>query len=431
MKKEEQIKVVHRNDHKNLEIFVAKRRYSEPKLFIPKRNGKSSVAPGDYWYVYFWWRTDPEGPFDYQPRFKRNLNYLKTVKERKEAGKVLKDAYHEALKKGWNPQTKSITGKNQKKQQITSLEQALKYALDIKKKANKSASTIEGYQYHMDHFIEWCDGSGYSNIPVTAFKLEHFYEFWDWLRTDYQKDGSVSLSGTSINNYKRSLSALFTTMKNERLIDHNFIKGIPYVDQKPVKNKAFTTAELVKIKKALEDDDPYLIPIIQLIMYTLLRPREVMRLQIKDFDTEEWILSVKTKTEVRSTRRVIEKLKPTIQALNIESKPGNYHVFTRWDKPDIWKTNSIKYKVDVMGRRFNVVKARLGFGDEYGLYSFRHTAIVDLYQTYINEGLSEYEACLKIMPHTKHRSVESVKVYIRQYSYALPPDHSDLYSINF
>ena len=170
------------------------------------------------------------------------------------------------------------------------------------------------------------------------------------------------MSGTSINNHKRSLSALFSTMKNERLINDNFIIGIPLEDEDPVNNKAFTPEELLEVKKALQKDDPYLIPIVQLIFYAILRPREVLRLRIDDLNTEDWILSVKTKTESRSRRRIIDKIKPTIQELNLKGKPGHYHVFTHWNKPGLWEPKKLKTKVDTMGRRFTAIKTKLGFG---------------------------------------------------------------------
>ncbi|TQI69142.1 phage integrase family protein [Gramella sp. Hel_I_59] len=428
MKKSDPIKVVHRNDHSSLEIFVAKKRYSKPKLFTPKVDGKPSVAPGQYWYVYFWWRKNPEGPFDYQPRFKRNLNYLKTVKERKAAGNLMAEQYHEALKKGWNPETKSISGSSRRKK-IVSLKDALQYAFDIKKKG-KSQPTVDGYKFHLDRFNEWSSTNGISGMDVKQFGIDHFYEFWDWLRFEYIKDDKQPLSGTSINNHKRSLSALFSTMKNERLINDNFIIGIPLEDEDPQNNKAFTPEELVKVIKTLSSDDPYMIPIVQLIFYALLRPREVLRLRIQDLNTEDWLLEVKTKTESRSRRRIIEKIKPAIQALDIKGKPGHYHVFTYWNEPGVWEPKKLKTKVDTMGRRFSEVKNKLGFGREYGLYSIRHTAIMDLYQSYLNDGLAEHEIYPKLMGHTGHRSIEGVKKYLRQYSYALPPDHSDVYSID-
>ena len=35
----------------SLEISMAQKRWSQPKLYIPRVNGKPSVAPGKRWYV--------------------------------------------------------------------------------------------------------------------------------------------------------------------------------------------------------------------------------------------------------------------------------------------------------------------------------------------------------------------------------------------
>lgn len=436
MKKEEKIKVVHRNGHDIVEIYVAKKRYSDPRLFIPRVNGRPSVAPGDYWYVYFYWRLDPEGPLKKKFMFKGNINYLKTAKERKRAGKILADTYRQALEKNWNPETKSV-GKKNRRQEVVTLKEGLQYAFDIKKKSKKQP-TIDGYKFHLDRFLEWSDKHGYSGMDVKKFEIDHFYEFWDWIREEYlrpgKKDAKIMepLSGTSINNHKRSLSALFTTMKNERLIKDNFIKGVPLEDEDPVNNKAFTREQIKAIKEKLEENDPYLIPIIQFILYPMLRPREVFMLQIKDLNTDKWFLSVETKTERLSKRRIIEKLKPTIEQLHLKEQPAHYHIFTNENKPGVWTPRKLKSKVTHFSRRFSTAaKEPLGLGREYGLYSFRHSSIMDLFNTMMESGMAEYEIYPKLMGHTGHKSVDGVKKYIRKHEHVLPPDHSDLYTIDF
>ncbi|MUP44915.1 site-specific integrase [Gramella sp. BOM4] len=430
MKKKEQIKVVHRNGHDTVEIFVAKKRYSDPKLFIPRRYGKPVVGPGDYWYIYFYWRSDPEGPLDTPFKFKNNINYLKTAKERKAAGKIMCAQYKKALEMNWNPETKTVGNRNRRKEIVT-LKDGLQYAFDIKKKGKKQP-TIDGYKFHLDRFMAWSDKHGYSGMNVKHFSIDHFYEFWDWIRFEYVQDEKKPLSGTSINNHKRSISALFTTMKKERLIKDNFIIGVPLEDEDPVNNKAFSRQQLIDIKEQLEKNDPYLIPILQFILYPILRPREVFTLQISDLNTEDWLLTVETKTERLSKRRIIDKLKPTIQDLHLKGKPGHYHVFTYENKPGVWNPKKLKSKVDHFGRRFaEAAKEPLGMGREYGLYSARHTAIMDLYYTMVNSGMAEYDIYIQLMQYTLHKTIDGVKKYIRQHQDVLPPDHSDLYSIDF
>lgn len=429
MKKEGNIKVVHRNEHRTVEIFVAKKRYSDPKLFIPRVNGRPSVAPGKYWYVYFNWRSDPNGPLDTTFKFKKNINYLKTAKERKAAGKLMAEKYLEALKIGWNPETKSISKKIRRS---VKLKEALQTAFQIKQKGIKKQPTIDGYKFHLERFLDWLEQNGLAGMNVKHFSIDHFYEFWDYIRFEYVKKNKEPLSGTSINNHKRSISALFTTLKNERFIDQNFILGIQNVDEDPVNNKAFTKEQLIAVKEKLEENDPYLIPIIQFILYPVLRPREVFSLQIRDLNTKHRYITVETKTERMSRRRIIDKIQPTIESLGLKGKPDHYHVFTNENKPGVWNPSKLKSKVDHFGRRFAVAaKEPLGLGREYGLYSCRHTAIMDLYYAHVSAGMAEYDIYSQLMQYTLHKSIDGVKKYIRQHQQVLPPDHSDIFTLDF
>lgn len=409
---------------------MAKKRYSNPKLFIPRRNGKPVAAVGDTWYVYFYWRQDPDGPLSKQFRFRRNINYLKTAKERRQAGKALADGYLKALEMGWNPEEKKLIKKNSSRDSMT-LGKALDYAFEIKLKAGKKGPTLNGYEFHKNRFQDWCTRNGFYGMDPRRFSVDHFYEFLDWLRFDYvnEKTGKA-VSGSSVNNHKASLSALFTTMKNERLIDVNFIKDIPKVDSEVVNNKAFTIDDLKQIKQEMERVDPYLIPFFSFILYPLLRPREICRLQIKDFNTENWMLQVETKTDELSVRRIIKKLQPVVEGMGLTKFPANYHIFTHLNEPAEWDA-PLKTKVDHFGYRFRKIKNNLGYGREYGLYSGRHTAIMDLYNNLAEKGMGEMEILLKLMPYTQHKSIAGIKAYVKRHRKTIPADHSDIYSIDF
>lgn len=408
--------------------FMAKKHYSDPVLYIPKINGKPTVAPGNRWYVYFYLRDD-SGKLTIKQMYTRGINRLKTVKERKEVGKAMVQAYRDALERGWDPITKTVARKKPTK--ITTLSDALEYAYKIKEKYKKTP-TLEGYRFHLTRFNDWAFKNGLSGLEAKRFTIDHFYEFLDWLRFEYVNEKTQEpLSGSSINNHKASLSALFTTMKNERLINDNFIKGIPKVDEEVVNNKAFTPDELKLIKAECEKKDPYLIPFISFILYPLLRPVEICRLKVRDINTEDWLLSVETKTATLSHRRIIEKIKPVVEAMDLKGVPGHYHLFSNDDKPKDWSNRKEKGRADTFGIRFRPIKNSLGFGREYSLYSCRHTAIMDLYNSMVDDGLGEMEIIMKIMPITQHRSIEGVKKYLRRHRQTVAPDHSASYSIDF
>ncbi len=420
-----------RFDPRFLWIEMAKKRYSSPKLFIPKKAGKPSVDSGVRWYVYFYWRTDPKGPLDKKFTFRKNINRLSTIKERKEAGEKLVSLYRAALERNWNPETKSTEKEKTKRGPSMTLQRALEYAYEVKTKSGKKSPTLIGYEFHKNRFLEWAKQEGYLGLDPKRFSIDLFYEFLDWLRFEYvnEKTGEP-LSGGSVNNHKASLSALFTTMKNERLLDFNFIKDIPKVEAEVMNNKAFTIEDLKRLKAEMEETDPYLVPFFSFILYPLLRPREICRLQVKDIDIKSGYLSVETKTDALSVRRIIDKLKPTIQKMKLENEPGAFYLFTNKDQPADWEV-PLKTKVDHFGKRFRKIKEKLGYGREYGLYSGRHTAILDLYNAMVAEGMGEQEILFKLMPITQHRSVAGIKNYLRKHKKSIPPDHSAIYTIDF
>lgn len=167
------------------------------------------------------------------------------------------------------------------------------------------------------------------------------------------------------------------------------------------------------------------------MIYPLLRPREICRLKIEDLNTRDWILGVETKTENRSYSRIIEKMKPAIETMKIDGFPGGYSLFTPENKPGVWETSREDSKAIYFSRRFGKVLKGLGFGKEYSLYSVRHSAIGDLFHGKQKEGLSEREIIYQLMPLTGHKSEAGLRNYLRDIKSVLPPDHSDIYTINF
>jgi hypothetical protein len=85
---------VHRNEGINIRDLMIKKSYSEPKIYIPKINGKATVIPGKRWHVYFYWRSE-SGKLDHKCMYTKGINRLKTVKERKAAGMAIAAALTE------------------------------------------------------------------------------------------------------------------------------------------------------------------------------------------------------------------------------------------------------------------------------------------------------------------------------------------------
>lgn len=430
MKNEPYFRIEPTSEPTFIKITLIKKRYSEPKLYIPtvEKNGKKvpTVEPGKRWYVWFLWRNPETDKLDIKKRLYKEINHLKTVKERKEFGKALVKSVALALDKGWNP----IGANNKKKVEKTSmhLEEALDYALKLRS-VNKKESTISDYSVRLEFFKAWAKKQGYLYLEVHKFDLQMFYQYYDFLLLEYKTDKKKPLSNASIENHKRLLSSLFTQLKNKRIIDHNFVKDIPKLDIDPQQNTPFTNKEITRIKIYLEEHDPYLLKFISFITSCLLRPREILRLRIRDLNVIDFVLKVETKTEVLSTVKIVDKIKPIIESMELEKFPLDYYVFTPENQPGEW-SSKLNSKVGYMAKRFAKVKTALGFGPEYGLYSFRHSSIGNIQENLEILGHSETEILHKIMPITRHKTEKTVRIYLRNLKTFAPKDHSDLTTLD-
>ena len=85
----------------------------------------------------------------------------------------------------------------------------------------------------------------------------------------------------------------------------------------------------------------------------------------------------------------------------------------------------------MFAKRFNAVKLHFGFSAAYGIYSFRHTAAMDLYYSFLKQGLTEREAILKLMPITGHATEAALYNYLRDVGGMLPKDYGSDYTLEF
>ena len=61
----------------------------------------------------------------------------------------------------------------------------------------------------------------------------------------------------------------------------------------------------------------------------------------------------------------------------------------------------------------------------YGLYSFRHTSITNLYKEF-SKKLTPNETKSRLMQITGHQTMEALEKYLRDIDAELPEDYSDM-----
>ncbi|MBU2973262.1 site-specific integrase [Zobellia sp. B3R18] len=464
-----------RSINENVNTFKMKLNYTEPKIYTGgvditqwsalsknQRNDALSKA----WFVYFSFRDPDTGKLKKQPFIKAGANRFKGKTKRLQFLKVLQrnllllleagfDPYkdnseleakfrgksiereHSISKAGGNNKAdkgtaakaihKSITTETAKpkigpipeiendplKKHKVSVAEALELGLNIKKSTlndnsfKKQKSRITKYQRWLTE--NDVDVSDIRNIDKKIV-VRHLN---DVLRTS---------SPRNRNNTRTALSALFGTLENNELIDDNFIRKINILKSVPKRNKTYTPKQLAEIDAHLKKNDLLMRMFVQMVSYNMLRPIEICRLKVGDIDINDKKIYVKAKN-----KPVKIKIIPDImlgQLPDLSQMDTEHALFTpqgfggEWNLADNDKRN-------YFSKRFKKVKDHFKLGNEYGLYSFRHTYITMLYREMIKTGTPE-EVKSKLMLITGHATLDALEKYLRDIDAELPQDYSNL-----
>ncbi len=80
---------------------------------------------------------------------------------------------------------------------------------------------------------------------------------------------------------------------------------------------------------------------------------------------------------------------------------------------------------DNFSKKFKLVKDHFNLNQDYGLYSFRHTSITNLYRE-IRKAKTPHESKSILMGITGHQTMEALEKYLRDIDAELPDDYSHL-----
>jgi integrase len=383
---------------------IQKKRYSEPKIY--DANGDLSKR----WYVYFSFRKIIDGPLE---RFPNNIyspqHYNK--KERIEWLKTIQRNLSVLLKDGFNPYNPdgNFNFENEESQN-KSINEAFEFALNIKK-STLAETSYKGLEGRINRFEKWLNENGFKNRLITSVNKK--------VVTTYLNEILINTSPKNRNNTRADISAIFTTLEDNEIIPQNFVQKIPVLKSNPEKNKSYSSTEETKIFDYLDKYNKLLSLYVKFISYNFLRPVEVNRLTIGDIDLKDKIIKIKTKTGFKLKRipQILIDEMPDISLYNKDT-----FLFGRKDFGQYWDANETSRRNDYSDYFFEV-KKKFGLGKDYGLYSFRHTFISKLYNTFIKEMTPE-EAESNIMAITGHATKMALRKYLREINTYIPEDYS-------
>lgn len=435
------------NEPINFKIKVGMRDFSEVKLYIPKVDGKPTVLPKKRWYVYFYFRN-PDTNKRQKFKYSCKINTYKTIADRKQAGQVWIDFYTLLLNQNFNPfnkaevilktfdeielAAKEIKKKNEPQEKTFAeinytVKSALEYAYNNKLGSWKD-TTASDYKTRLGVFMEWVSLNSLTDLDITELKEVHIIAFINWLIKP--KPEGRGVGGTSQDNYKRCLSGLFGKLVKDKIIPKNIVSEIETKKDDPIKNTPFTGYQVKDMRDYLLIHDIQLYYFIQFVIYTFLRPREIIRLTMEDINLREKYLQVETKTKRKQTKKLVGPIIDFLEGIDVNNLPSKAHLFTKNGVIEVWNAKE-KTKVDYYGHKFEKVKTHFKFNKDYGIYSFRHTAAIDLFYSFMKQGSTEHEAILKLMPITGHATETALRNYLRDVGGMLPKDYGADYTLEF
>ena len=381
-----------------------KKKYSEPKIYD---------ADGDLskrWYVYFSFRKTAESALVRFPNNFYAAQYL-DKKDRLQWLKKIQRTLSILLKDGfdpYNPENKFEF--DTEDNSIQSIEEALKFALNIKK-STLAATSYKGLEGRILRFEKWLNENGFKNRLITTVNKK--------VVTSYLNEILIATSAKNRNNTRTDISSIFTVLADNDIIPDNFIHKVPVLKSTPEKNKSFTSEEETKIFNYLDKNNKLLALYVKFISYNFLRPVEVNRVKIGYIDLNDKILKIKTKTGFK-VKRIPQLLIDEIPDLSIYLCDA--YLFGRKDFGQYWEATENNRRNDYSDY-FLEVKKKFGFDKNYGLYSFRHTFITKLYNTFIKE-MTPDEAESNIMSITGHSTKTALRKYLREINAYIPDDYS-------
>ena len=398
-----------------------KKNYSAPKIYpkiieqkrlsaFTEKQKEEILQKYKRWYVYYYFRNE-EGKMVKQPSIFFKINQIyKDFDSRYTEIHTLRNIIERILKNGYTPNAENTQNPIINEQYTTV--SALDFALKLKKNSVSENSFID-YSYRVKQFQKYLIDKNLDKSPISSLTKRHI--------NDFLNEILLRTSPRNRNNTLTVINAIFATLEENEIVQQNVVTKIKKLQAKPERNKTYTQKQQDDIFTLMTQKDKELLLFVKFVSYNFLRPIEVCRLQIKDIDFDGAKLNVRAKNKLVKIKIIPEILLKEIQ--HLKGANPNYFLFTP-NGVDDWQTSEVN-KRDYWTKRFGKLKKQLNLGEDYGLYSFRHTFITKLYRE-LRSKYSQYETYDRLMLITGHSTLSALQQYLRDIDAELPEDYSHL-----
>lgn len=293
-------------------------------------------------------------------------NKCKNLTDRKREIQRLAGEAYKKLVAGWNPEVST-------RKEKSNIVYVLQFIQSTIAKNSYSPTYIRDLNDTTGQFIQYLQKNKFSDLAIDEILPAHIESFLE----------RFSKSGTYYMNKRRFLSVTFSKCIQLGYLNINPVKKTSKRKVKIRLNESFKGGQLIEVLNYLKENNTNLY-LCALLMYgTLLRPhREIRLLTKKNFaDDLSYIILDGHRNKSGNIRKTTtpEYVRTAIRELNIDQLKDDDNIFTRTRDP-----LNIYYFNLVWGRLKKRMVSLGLINKNQTLYSFRHTAAVNVFTKHQN-----------------------------------------------
>ena len=234
-------------------------------------------------------------------------------------------------------------------------------------------------------------------MPVDDFSYHHAQEFMDFTQTKLKN------SNRTYNNRVTAMKTLFKVLVKREWILSNPFDKIDHLPEEDPAIVAFSTEDLINMQKNLPSWNYDLYVCACLIFYCFIRPQEMVRLTVSNFNLKSRMIVIPGKASKNKKQEVVQipnAMVPVLMKLDL-NYPGDYFVFSKNQQ-----RGKVEYAPTRMAEAWRVFAKQ--YGIDKNLYSLKHTGV----GMAIESGINIRDLQLQL----RHSSLEMTQIYLDKFN---------------
>lgn len=349
----------------------------------------AQLCQGKEWYIYLYAR-DPRADDPTKLKRKRfKVNRIKNTKERFRFAMVQIDKFNRLLEQGWSPWD-SQESSNPNYTVAEGLQEFLRVRLREVKAGSKrtyisQAKLILGYL---------------NERRLDRARIREFDKYAARALMDHLID-VLKVNERTYNNRLVFCRMVWKWMVEEDLATHNPFERIRKLKVPKKKRVPIPLEDRIRIRDYFKEHNPPMLLCMYLLAYTQLRPAEMTRIRVRDFDLQNQIIRVngsQTKSGKDRYPTIPNVFADFLRALDWSAYEPDHYFIGR-----DWCPGTEKLESRYISREWGVMREELGMPMKYQFYSLRDTGIGLMLQS----GVKAHET----MTQAGHSDLTMMKHY--------------------